>query len=41
MRDHRLDLTFYGRSETITIPTDHAEFTRFLDAVKRLAADDN
>lgn len=40
MRDHRLDLTFYGRTETIAIPSDHAEFTRFLDAVKRLAADD-
>ena len=40
MRDHRLDLTFYGRGEMFSIPADHAEFTKFLDAVKRLAADD-
>lgn len=40
MRDHRLDLTFYGRAETLTIPTEHVEFGRFLDAVKRLSADD-
>jgi len=40
MRDHRLDLTFYNRNETLSIPADHAEFTRFLDSVKRLAADD-
>ena len=40
MRDHRLDLTFYGRPETLAIPAEHPEFTRFLDAVKRLAAGD-
>ena len=40
MRDHRLDLTFYNRGETLTIPADHGEFTRFLDAVKKLAGDD-
>lgn len=38
MRDHRLDLTFYGRTETLTIPAEHAEFSRFLDSVKLLAA---
>ena len=40
MRDNRLDLTFYNRQELLTIPADHAEFNRFLDAVKKLAADD-
>ena len=40
MRDHRLDLTFYNRGEQLSIPADHTEFNRFLEAVKKLAADD-
>jgi hypothetical protein len=40
MREHRLDLTFYGRTETLMIPAEHQEFSRFLDSVKLLAAGD-
>jgi hypothetical protein len=38
MHNHRIRLTFYGRPETLTIPTTDDEYTRFLDNVKRLAA---
>jgi hypothetical protein len=40
MHNHRIRLNFYGRPETVTIPTTDEEYTRFLDNVKRLAGGD-
>lgn len=40
MHNHRIRLTFYGRPETLTIPTTDEEYSRFLENVKRLAAGD-